>query len=108
MQESQVIEALGALSQQTRLRILRYLVTKGADGATAGEVGQTVNASSSRASFHLSSLTRAGLIGATRRSRNIVYRVNFSAMGGLLSYLVKDCCQNDKTVVACCTSDTCC
>ena len=39
MNEDQVIEALGALAQETRLRILRFLVTKGSDGASAGEIG---------------------------------------------------------------------
>ena len=31
MDENQVVEALSALSQETRLRMVRYLVTKGID-----------------------------------------------------------------------------
>ena len=102
MNESQVIAAMTALSQNTRLRILRYLVVRGPQGATAGEISETVKATSSRASFHLASLSRAGLISAKRNSRNIIYKVNFQAMGDLVNYLVDDCCQNNATVVACC------
>ena len=102
MNEDQVIEALGALAQETRLRILRFLVTKGSDGASAGEIGEAVDAASSRASFHLSALAKAGLVTAERKSRHIIYRVNFDAMGGMVGYLINDCCNNHQDVVACC------
>ncbi len=102
MEESQAVEALSALSQETRLRILRFLVTKGEAGATAGDIGEAVDAISSRTSFHLSALTQAGLITRTRVSRNLIYRVNFAAIGGLIGYLVQDCCQGNEEVLACC------
>jgi len=102
MNEDQIIGALGALAQETRLRILRYLVTKGSDGAPAGEIGEAVGAASSRASFHLSTLSNAGLVTAERKSRQIIYRVDFQAMGGMIGYLIKDCCNNHQDVVACC------
>ncbi|MDG1971653.1 MAG: helix-turn-helix transcriptional regulator [Paracoccaceae bacterium] len=102
MNENQVVAALSALSQETRLRMVRYLVTKGGEGAAAGEVAKAAGASSSRASFHLNALSQAGLITATRASRSIIYRVDFAAMGGLIGYLIEDCCQNDPTIVSCC------
>ena len=102
MDESQVIEALGALAHEARLRILRYLVTCGPEGAAAGAIGAAVEASSSRASFHLAVLSKARLITSTRVSRSIIYRVEFAAMGSLMSYLVNDCCQGHKSVRACC------
>ena len=106
MNENQVVAALSALSQETRLRMVRYLVTKGGEGAAAGEVAKAAGAaeaaSSSRASFHLNALRQAGLITATRASRSIIYRVDFAAMGGLIGYLIEDCCQNDPTIVSCC------
>lgn len=102
MNENQVVAALSALSQETRLRMVRYLVTKGGEGAAAGEVAEAAGASSSRASFHLSALSQAGLITATRASRSIVYRVDFAAMGGLIAYLIEDCCASDPAVLGCC------
>ncbi len=101
--ESQAIKALGALAEQTRLRIIRYLVRCGPEGAAAGAIGEQVGASSSRLSFHLSVLENAGIVTSKRVSRRIFYRVDFDRLGSVFSYLLKDCCNNDPTINACCT-----
>lgn len=92
----------GALSQETRLHIVRYLVECGEAGASAGEVGAKVKASSSRASFHLAALERAGVIASQRRSRSVIYRANLENLGGLVSFLLNDCCGSHPNVLACC------
>ena len=102
MNESQVLKALAALSEQTRLRIVRYLITCGENGAAAGDIGGEVSASSSRTSFHMTTLENAGLVTSERISRNIIYRINFSAMGDLMAFMLKDCCQGHPDVIACC------
>lgn len=66
LDEPQALNAFGALSQETRLRMVRVLVQAGPDGMAAGAVGQAVDASSSSASFHLAHLERAGLIQSRR------------------------------------------
>ena len=104
MKESQVIEMFGALAQETRLRIVRYLVTCGSEGAPAAQIGEAVEASSSRLSFHLSALERANVLTSQRVSRSIIYRVAFDQLGGLTSYLLHDCCQNHPVVSACCST----
>lgn len=108
MNESQAIDALSALSQATRMRMLRFLVKAGPDGAAAGEVGHAVGASSSRASFHLSALTQAGLLRTHRQSRKIIYAVDFDRLGALMGYLLHECCGGNATVLACCTTDAGC
>ena len=102
MKESQALTAFSAVSEQTRLRMLRFLVTRGAVGAAAGEVGAAVDASSSRASFHLSALANAGLVTASKKSRQVIYRANFQALGALAAYLIEDCCGGHPDVVRCC------
>lgn len=102
MGESQALQALDALAQETRLRIVRFLVRRGPDGANAGEIAEAVGAISSRASFHLSALSRAGLVRAVRRSRQMVYSVDFAAVGALVRYLVEDCCDGNALVRGCC------
>ena len=102
MKEKAALDMLGALAQETRLRIVRLLVQRGAEGATAGEVGAHVDATSSRASFHLSALENASVITSERRSRNIIYRANLEGLGGLVSFLLNDCCGNHPDVLACC------
>jgi len=108
MEERQALTALSALSAETRLRMLRYLVTKGQDGAPAGEIGAAVGSSSSRSSFHLAALTRAGLLQSEKVSRRVIYRVDFQMVGGLLNYLLEDCCGGHPDIVKCCQPGTCC
>lgn len=102
MKESDAIAMLGALSQETRLRILRQLIGRGEDGASAGEIAEAAGASASRASFHLAALEKAGVIASERRARHIIYRAEIDAVGALISFLLNDCCAGDPRVWACC------
>ena len=102
MEEPQAIDVLSALSQETRLRIVRHLVGCGDEGASAGEIGKVVDATSSRASFHLSALEKAGVITSERRSRSIIYRAEFDLLGHLISFLLNDCCGAHPDIRACC------
>lgn len=97
---------LGALAQETRLHIVRYLIERGEDGAAAGEIAHAVNAISSKASFHLSALERAELIYAERRSRSIIYRARIDHLGALVSFMLNDCCKGHPDIMACCTNDS--
>lgn len=105
MKEKQALDMLGALSQETRLRIVRYLVQCDEEGASAGDVGKRVDATSSRASFHLSALEQAGAISSERQSRNIIYRADFRNLGNLISFLLNDCCDNHPDIRSCCVGD---
>jgi len=105
MNESQAIGALGALAQETRLRIVRHLVAKGNEGDSAGEIGRAVDAAPAKITFHISALERAGLVSSEKVSRSIVYRIDFAQIGKVLNYLLQDCCDNNATVRACCELD---
>src|SRR4051794_24581846 len=98
MDERQALDAFAALAQDTRLRIVRLLVTAGPDGLPAGAVGEAVGASSSNLSFHLKELERAGLIQSRRASRSIIYSAVYPALSGLIQFLMRDCCQGHPKV----------
>jgi DNA-binding transcriptional ArsR family regulator len=102
MDESQALSALAAMSQETRLRIVRFLVRSGAGGAAAGEIGAAVGASSSRLSFHLSALEAAGLLRSRRVSRSIRYSADFDRLGALFDFLLHDCCNGEPAILSCC------
>ena len=102
MNESQAIAALGALSHETRLHIVRHLVKAGHEGDTAGSIGTAVNAAPSKITFHISTLERAGVVSSERVSRQIIYRIRFEQIGSLLKYLMDDCCKYHSTVLRCC------
>lgn len=102
MNEDEALASLAAISNPARLRMLRALVAAGPSGLTAGGLAEEIGATPSRASFHLSNLSAAGLVTFERSAQRITYRVDFDAMGGLIRYLIDDCCGRDATVVACC------
>ena len=111
--ETQALDAFGALSQATRLQMVRELVMAGRAGLAAGAVGEAVGASSSSASFHLAHLERAGLVQSRRDARSIIYTADFDGLAGLVEFLMRDCCQGHpdvcgpaaQTAVACCTPE---
>jgi Predicted transcriptional regulators len=100
MEEPQALDAFGALSQETRLRMVRVLVQAGPEGLSAGAVGDAVGASSSGASFHLSHLERAGLIFSRRESRSIIYTASYDTLAGLVEFLMRDCCSGHPDICA--------
>ena len=62
MKEVEVIKALGALSQETRLRIFRLLVVAGPMGLNPGQMAEELGVASTSLSFHLKELSHSGLI----------------------------------------------
>ncbi|MGO4835682.1 ArsR/SmtB family transcription factor [Rhizobiaceae sp. 2RAB30] len=111
MEERQALAAFGALSQETRLRILRMLVVAGPDGLAAGAIAEQAEVSASNVSFHLKELERAGLASARRDARSIIYSAQYDQISGLIRFLMEDCCSGRPeicapvvTAAACCAS----
>ena len=100
MNQSQALRGFAALSQETRLAIVRLLVRAGPDGLAAGAVAEAVDASPSNVSFHLKDLEHAGLITARRESRSIIYAADYDALRGLIAFLMKDCCGGRPEICA--------
>lgn len=82
----------GALSQETRLRVMRALATKGASGMAAGELAAALNQLPSTLSFHLAALEQAQLVQSTRQGRHVIYAVRFAGLRALFSFLTETCC----------------
>ncbi len=101
MTEPQALDAFGALSQETRLRIVRLLVRAGPQGLSAGTIGSAIDgSSSSRISFHLNHLEQAGLIDSRRDGRSIIYNAALPTLAALIEFLMRDCCQGHPEICA--------
>jgi ArsR family transcriptional regulator len=100
MHERQALDAFAALSQETRLRIVRLLVQAGPNGLAAGTIGEAVETSSSNTSFHLGHLERAGLIRSRRQARSIIYSLDLAGLTGLIRFLMEDCCRGNPEICA--------
>jgi ArsR family transcriptional regulator, arsenate/arsenite/antimonite-responsive transcriptional repressor len=92
MKSKQVVQALGALAQESRLAMFRLLVKRGPEGYTPGELQVKLAIAAPTLSFHLKELQRAGLITMRRDGRFLYYSADFTAMNELLGYLTENCC----------------
>ena len=92
MDQQQALSALSAMANATRLEIVRLLVPTGSDGMPAGEIAKGIGISASALSFHLSTLEQAGLLASKRCSRQVIYRADHAQIGGVIGYLLNDCC----------------
>jgi DNA-binding transcriptional ArsR family regulator len=93
MLETDVVKALGALAQETRLKLFRLLVVAGRSGLTPGHMSEALGVAPAALSFHLKELSHAGLVTTERDGRHIVYRAEFAAMNELLAFMTAECCQ---------------
>lgn len=111
MDESQAIQGFAALSQETRLKVLRLLVQAGPAGRPAGEIADTVGVSASNVSFHLKELEHARLVAPRREARSIIYAAAYPAIAELVHFLMQDCCGGHPEICVpalanpCCASD---
>lgn len=78
MQMKQVITALAALAQESRLAVFRLLNSSAWPRPSL--------------SFHLKELTHAGLIVPPPDGRFIIYAANFETMNTLIGFLTQNCC----------------
>lgn len=83
---------LESLAHETRLSVFRLLVKAGPDGLSAGAIAERLDARQNTMSSHLAKLHRAGIVTSQREGRHIFYRADFEVLGGLIVYLMKDCC----------------
>ena len=100
MKTTNVLVALAALAQETRLAVYRLLVEHAPEGLPAGQVAERLGVPPASLSFHLKELTHAGLILSRQEGRFIYYRANYDAMNGLLAYLTENCCQGETCMPA--------
>jgi len=100
-----VVGALGALAQESRLAVYRLLVKRGPAGYTPGELGEALKIQAPTLSFHLKALAGAGLVAARRDGRFLYYSANFEHMRELVEFLTENCCSlSGSSCDAACTA----
>ena len=89
---AQIVDALAALAQETRLKAYRLLVEAGAEGLPAGRIGEALDLPPATLSFHLAHLARTGLVRSRQEGRFVIYSADFQNMNQLVGYLTENCC----------------
>ncbi len=92
MESSEIIMALSALAQATRLAVFRRLVAAEPNGVPAGDLARDLAIPPNTLSSHLAVLARAGLVAADRRGRFVVYRAVPARLDAVTAALLADCC----------------
>ena len=92
LSSSQAASAYAALSQETRLTIVRLLLRAEPTGVSVGEIGQHFELAPATLSFHLAGLRDAGLVSSQREGRVIRYRADVQALRQISDYLFSECC----------------
>lgn len=92
---------LSALGHPVRLKILRFVVQAGAEGAAAGDIQGHVDLPASTLSHHLKRLVDAGLMATRSEGTYHYYAADFAALRGLTDYIWEDCCKRGGKAGCC-------
>jgi DNA-binding transcriptional ArsR family regulator len=92
MESSDIVTALAALAQESRLAVYRLLVRRGPEGYNPSEIHQHLGIPAPTLSFHLKELQRADLVLSRRAGRFLHYSANFEHMQQVLDFLTENCC----------------
>jgi ArsR family transcriptional regulator len=89
-------EQLAALGHPVRLKILRYVVQAGPEGAHAGEIQEHVDLAASTLSHHLKRLVDAGLMTTRGEGTFHYYSADYTVLRAMTDYVWEDCCKRGK------------
>ena len=92
METKDVLAALAAIAQESRLAIFRLLVQIGPGGMAATKIAEHLDIAPSSLSFHLKELTHAKLITSRSEGRFVISSADVAVMNGLIGYLTENCC----------------
>jgi DNA-binding transcriptional ArsR family regulator len=89
-----------ALGNESRLRILRLLLSAHPEGLVVGDIQSDLNIAPSTLSHHLDRLKSEGLVTVRRESTFLWYAASTAALEELLGFLFAECCSRSTAVSA--------
>jgi DNA-binding transcriptional ArsR family regulator len=92
MEMFEACEAFSSLSQETRLKVFRLLIQYGRSGAVPGKMAEELDMPGNTLSFHLSHMSKAGLVSSEKNGRSVSYFANTALINDLVGYLQENCC----------------
>src|SRR5215472_13332922 len=99
-------DMFAAMGTESRLRIMRLLLTAHPEGLVVGDIGNELDIPSSTLSHHLDKLKNENLVRVRREGTFLWYSANHEALQELLGFLYAECCTRNRVVeprqVTCC------
>ena len=90
------LEAFASLSQETRLKVFKLLIEFGSTGTTPSKLAEELDIPDNTLSFHLSHLSKSGLVTSRREGRSLIYSANCDLIENLIDYLKINCCSRES------------
>jgi ArsR family transcriptional regulator len=97
METYEAAEVFSSLSQETRLQVFRLLIEYGRDGTIPGKIAEELAIPANTLSFHLSHMTKVGLVTSKKNGRSVTYFANADLIDELIGYLQSNCCARETT-----------
>jgi len=91
-------DMLSAMGTESRLRIMRLLLSAHPEGMIAGDIGAELDIPPSTLSHHLDKLKNEDLVNVRRESTFLWYSANADALQELLGFLYAECCTRNKAI----------
>ena len=99
-------DMMAALGTETRLRIVRLLLSAHPEGLVVGEIGSELGIPPSTLSHHLEKLKNEDLVKVRRESTFQRYTANTQALQDILAFLFAECCTRNTAIkpedITCC------
>ena len=96
MEMFEATEAFSSLSQETRLKVFKLLIEYGRDGLIPGKIAGELKIPDNTLSFHLSHMSKAGLVASKKNGRSVTYFANADLIDELIGYLQANCCAREQ------------
>ena len=93
-------DMFAAMGTESRLRIVRLLLSAHPDGMVVNEIVQELEVAPSTLSHHLDKLKNEGLVTVSREGTFLRYSANTATLQDLLGFLYAECCTRNKAVQA--------
>jgi DNA-binding transcriptional ArsR family regulator len=87
-----------ALGTESRLRILRLLLSAHPDGMVVNEIAEELDVPGSTLSHHLDKLKNEDLVTVQREGTFLRYAANTRTLQELLGFLYAECCTRNKAI----------
>jgi DNA-binding transcriptional ArsR family regulator len=95
---ARLADMMGALGNESRLRIVRLLLSAHPDGLVVSEIQDETDIPGSTLSHHLEKLRHEDLLTVQREGTFMRYRVNTDGLRALLTFLYAECCGRNKPI----------
>jgi DNA-binding transcriptional ArsR family regulator len=99
-------DMFAAMGTESRLRIVRLLLSAHPEGMVVGDIGSELGIPASTLSHHLEKLRNEDLVSVRREGTYLWYSANAETLQNLLGFLYAECCTRNKAIeprkVTCC------